>query len=254
MRRGSLVLALVLAHTLSAATQFKYVTESTGDRLIPRRAGTIRVDGVSYRVEPENDLMATASFSTDGGKTVTALNEKLSTYYRPKDSSEMLSSSFFSGMIPDPKVTVKDVSMTEELTDERIAGFAAKKYVLQFAHDVRLTLGGYPVRVFFHATVLLWTTEEIDLAVVPMDLREIRTGLGEVDRKVREALAGVKGFPLKRRMSVTRRYEGGVVMVDAATTTFGDFKTAELSPRELAVPAGYRYEEPVILAPGVVSH
>jgi hypothetical protein len=43
-------------------------------------------------------------------------------------------------------------------------------------------------------------------------------------------------------------------MVDSATTTFADFKTAKLSPGELAVPDGYRYEEPVILAPGVVSH
>lgn len=251
MRRLVLVLALLLANTISAATQFKYVIESTGDRLTPRRAGTIRIDGVSYRVDHEGDILATASFSTDGGKTVTALNENFSTYYRPKDPSETPSSSFFVGKIHDAKVTVKDVSMTEEPTDERIAGFATKKYVLKLAHDVRLTLGGHKVRVFYRSTVLLWMTDEIDLAVLPMDLRELHTGFGEVDRKVREALADVKGFPLKRRMSVTRQYEGGVVMVDAVTTTFDDFKTVDLPPEALAVPAGYHYQEPVIGVPGL---
>jgi hypothetical protein len=101
--------------------------------------------------------------------------------------------------------------------------------------------------------MLLWTTEEIDLAVRPIDLRELHTGFGEVDRKVHEALAGVKGFPLKRRLSVTRQYEGGAVMAETVTTTFDDFKTVNLPPAALAVPAGYRYEEPVILTPGALS-
>jgi hypothetical protein len=142
---------------------------------------------------------------------------------------------------------VKDVSVTEEPTDERIAGFATKKYVLELAHDVRL---GQGVRVFYRATILLWTTEELDLAVLPIDLREFHTGFDEVDRKVREALAGVKGFPLKRRMSVSRQYEGGVAMADTVTITFDDFKTVTLPREALAVPSGYRYEEPVILTPG----
>ena len=100
MRYGVLVLSLLLANTISAATQFKYVTESTGDRLTPRRAGTIRIDGVSYRIDHENDLMAMASFSTDGGKTVTALNEKFSTYYRPEGFAATPGSSFFLGRFP----------------------------------------------------------------------------------------------------------------------------------------------------------
>jgi hypothetical protein len=109
---------------------------------------------------------------------------------------------------------------------------------------------GEKLRVLFRSTVLLWTTEAIELSVVPMDLREIRTGHDAVDPAVKEALSGVKGFPLKRQMSVTRRYEGGQVMVDAMTTTFDDFKTVALPPEALAVPSGYRYEEPVMLFPG----
>jgi hypothetical protein len=143
------------------------------------------------------------------------------------------------------------VVLEEEPTDELIAGHKARKYVLTFGHDVRLTMGPEKVRVIFHSTVLLWTTEEIDLAVVPMDLREIHTGLDAVDAKVSEALSGVKGFPLKRRLAATRQYEGGMVMSDVVTTTFDDFKTVVLPREALAVPAGYRYQEPVIGVPGV---
>lgn len=256
MRRGLLVLALLLANTIGAATQFKYVIESTGARLIPRRAGTVRVDGAAYRVDHEGDnIEASATFSTDGGKTLTALNETLSTYYRPKAlPAETMSSGNYSAPFLDeqtkPVASVKDVVLQEEPTEERIAGHATRKYVLRFVHDVKLKMAGHKVRVIFSTTVLLWTTEEIDLSVDPMNLRELHTGLSGVDQAVREALSGVKGFPMKRRLAVTRQYEGGMVTVDVVTTTFDDFKTVDLPPEALAVPSGYRYQEPVIGVPG----
>jgi hypothetical protein len=256
MRRGLFVLALLLANSIGAATQFKYVIESTGGRLTPRRAGTIRVDGAAYRVDHGGEnLEATATFSTDGGKTVTALNEPLSTYYRPKASAETLSSENYSAPSREeqtkPVASVKDVILEEEPTEERIVGHATRKYILRFTHDVKLKLGGFKVRVIFSSTVLLWTTEEIDLSVDPMDLRELHTGLGVVDQAVNEALSGVKGFPMRRRLAVTRRYEGGVVVSDVVTTTFDDFKIVDLPPEALAVPSGYRYQEPIISFPGL---
>jgi DNA-binding transcriptional regulator YdaS (Cro superfamily) len=84
-----------------------------------------------------------------------------------------------------------------------------------------------------------------------MDLRELHTGLGVVDQAVNEALSGVKGFPMRRRLAVTRRYEGGVVVSDVVTTTFDDFKIVDLPPEALAVPSGYRYQEPIISFPGL---
>ncbi len=262
MRHGLLVLALLLANTAGAATQFKYVVESTGDPLIPRHAGTIRIEGGSYRIDHEggDKLGSTASFSTDGGKTVTALNENLSTYYRPKArpaEATITSSGHYSAPFIEkntkPVVSVKNVILEEESSDERIAGHATRKYVLRFTHDLRVKLGGEKIRVIFGSTVLLWTTEEVDLPDIPMNLREILTGFSTVDQAVNAALSGVKGFPLKRRLAVTRQYEGGRVMVDVITTTFDDFKTVALPPEALAVPAGYHYQEPVIVAPGVES-
>ena len=84
--------------------------------------------------------------------------------------------------------------MTEEPTDERIAGFATKKYVLKVAHDVR-RLGGHRSVCSTAPRSCSGRTEEIDLAVLPMDLRELHTGFDEVDLAVRQALSGVKGLP-----------------------------------------------------------
>lgn len=39
-------------------------------------------------------------------------------------------------------------------------------------------------------------------------------------------------------------------MVDLVTTTFDDFETVDLPAEALAVPPGYRYQEPVIAFPG----
>jgi hypothetical protein len=251
MRRGSLFLVLLLsANTIGAATQFKFVSESTGDPLHPRSAGTIRVDGMSYRVDgDEADLIASASFSTDGGKTVTLLNQQLSTYYQwsKVPSSGAPTSGLYDVLFLEmtPVVSLKDVLLQEEPTDELIAGYPTRKYVLKFAHDVRMTLQGEKLRVIFQSTAEIWTTEKIELSVVPIDLRKILTGQSAVDQAVREALSGVKGFPLKRRLAVTRRYEGGAVMVDLLTTTFDEFKTVDLPREALTVPAGYRYQEPV---------
>jgi hypothetical protein len=259
MRYGSLVLALLLANTISAATQFQFVVESTGDRVIPRRAGTIRIDGGAYRVDYEKaeNPLATASFSIDGGKTVTMLNEQRSTYYRPKaHPSELPSSALYSVPVvltPKAVVKVKDVVLEEQPSEERIAGHSTKKYLLRFTHDVRMRVDGHPVRVIYRSTVSLWTTEDLDLPGVPMNLRELRTELSTVDQAVNAALSGVKGFPLKRHLEVMRKFEGGMEMNAAVTTTFDDFKTAALPPAALAVPAGYRYEAPVILTPGALS-
>lgn len=257
MRRGSLFLVLLLANAISAATQFQFVTQSTGDPLHPRSAGTIRVDGVSYRIDgDEADLIASASFSTDGGKTVTYLNQQLSTYYRSKVlPSEGRSTGLYDAPFLEastkPVVSVKNVLLQEEPTDEVVAGYPTRKYVLTFDHDVRGTLQGEKLRVIFRTTALIWTTEKIELAVAPIDLRVILTGQSAVDPAVREALSGVKGFPLRRRLAVTRRYEGGAVMVDVVTTTFDEFKTVDLPPEALTVPSGYRYQEPVIGFPGL---
>ena len=255
MPRGVIFLVLLLAHTAGAATQFRYVTERQ-DPDKPRSSGTIRIDGASYRIDSDQPgLVSSSTFSTDGGKTKTHLNSTLSTYFVPKknDGSIASSSGLYGvpfGVDKPPVASVKDVVLKEESTDEVIAGFETSKYVLRFMLVLKAETFGEKLRVIIHTTVELWTTRKLELAFNPIDLREILTGESNVDPVVREALSGVKGCPLQRRLTVTRQIEDGMVLTEVSTTTFDDFKTADLPPEALKVPKGYRYQEPVIGLPG----
>ena len=265
MRRGVLFLILLLANTAGAATQFRFAMEwEDPDR--PRFVGTIRIDGASYRVDHDGPaLISSSSFSTDGGKTKTLLNSTLSTYFvskmndgstksgSTKSGSMMSSSALYGvpfGVDTPPVASVKDVVLKEESTGEVIAGFETSKYVLRFMHVLTAETFGEKLRVIFHTTVELWTAPKLELSLDPMGLCEIFTGESDIDPVVREALFGVKGFPLKRRLTVTRQIEGGMVVTEVSTITFDDFKTVALPPEALQVPKGYRYQEPVIGFPG----
>jgi hypothetical protein len=251
MRRAFIFLVLLFPNTAGAATQFRSVTEYQ-DPDSPRSVETIRIDGASYRIDHEGPaLISSAAFSTDGGKTVTRLNSTLSTYFVPRKndgwvahSSQLYGVPF--GVDTPPVASVKDVVLKEESTGEVIAGFATSKYVLRFMHDLKAKTFGETIPVIFHTTVEFWTTRKLELSLGPMDLRAIFTGESTVDPVVREALSGVKGLPLKRRLTVTRQIADGMVMTDVQTTTFDDFKTVDLPPEALKVPKGYRYQEPVI--------
>lgn len=261
MHRGVIVLVLVLlANTAGAATQFRYVMERQ-DPDSPRDAGTVRIDGASYRIDSDRPgLLSSSSFSTDGGKTKTLLNSTLSTYFLstyfvPKKIGPSTASSSGLYGVPfgvdrPPVASVQDVVLKEESTDEVIAGFETSKYVLRFMLVLKAETFGEKLRVIIHTTVELWTTRKLELAFNPIDLREILTGENNVDPVVREALSGVKGCPLKRRLTVTRQIEDGMVLTEVSTTTFDDFKTADLPPEALKVPKGYRYQEPVVGVPG----
>lgn len=145
-----------------------------------------------------------------------------------------------------PAVSLKQVRLREEPTTHLIEGRKTRKYVLNLSYEVKMNVGSEKVRGVFNATAELWTTDEIEASVLPLDPRRIRTGFGVIDASVREALSVVKGFPLERRLSVTRRLAGGAPFTDLVTTSFREFESLATPPQNLDVPPGYRYQEPIL--------
>lgn len=79
------LLLVLFASTTNAGSRFSFVVESTGSPLVRKRAGTIWLSGPSYRVDwTEGVFDQSAVLSLDEGKSETALNSELSTYFRPK--------------------------------------------------------------------------------------------------------------------------------------------------------------------------
>ena len=249
MRIGPLFLAILFATTVGAATQYRYVRTSTGSRLTPKTSATVRLEGKTYRIDWDEIVTASAEFSTDGGKNVVALHRELATWFHGK--AVVPDSTLYSTVtLGKGKVKLKSIALTQEPGSE-IAGYATRKYVLRFAYDIRESIGGNPLRTIFQTTAEMWVTDALDGAVVPLDVRSLQTGEDKVDAAVKDALSAVRGFPLQRRLVVTRQYEGGPAQTDVVTSTFSEFTTAELPPSDLAIPEGYRYQEPVISVPGL---
>lgn len=178
MRRGLQFLLMVLfASTGTAGCRFSFVVESTGDPLVRKRAGTILVVGPSYRVDwTEGAFDSSAVFSVDGGESETALNSERSTYFRPKfllaelpDSRLLAMPPLQSGKVP--TVSVREVRLREEPETHLIEGRKTRKYVLNLSYEVKVNVGSERVRGIFTATAELWTTDEIEVPVLPENLQ-----------------------------------------------------------------------------------
>lgn len=228
------------------------MVESTGDPLNRKRAGTISVDRSSYRVDYEHGGFDTSAlFSADGGKTETALNSTLLTYFAPgRLLADALDSRLFSmpplELVGPPTVTLKEVKLREEPSQHDIDGRKTRKYVLNFSYDITARVGTEKLRAVVRAIAELWTTEELEASYLPLDPRRVRTGFDAVDHSLRQAMTGVKGFPLERRLSVTRRISGGAPFTDLVTTTFSSFEPFAASPQLFEVPSGYRHQNPIL--------
>ncbi|HEX2061919.1 MAG TPA: hypothetical protein VHK90_14355 [Thermoanaerobaculia bacterium] len=248
-----ILLLLLVAPSLEAATRFAFASEVTGNAIARPETGTVVIDGDSYRIDhvpPKPEL--SSLISTDGGKTVTALNAGLRTYYHLNETKQAIG---LLAMIPllqgrPQSVTLDEVSVTEEPAAETIAGFKTRKYVLRLKYRTKTDVGSEVFPTSFTATGEIWTTDAIDSTLDPFQLRRMRTGYDDVDTKLREVLAAVKGFPLMRRLAVSRKIANGRAQTELYTTTFSDFASAEVPAQTFSVPAGYEYQEPVIVAPG----
>ena len=246
--KAFLLAALLLALRADAATRFAFVHEITGNALEKPRRGAVVIDGDSYRVDyvpPKLEL--SSILSTDAGKTETALNAELRTYFDRKTTKHGLS---LLAMIPlgrvAPAVTVKNLSVTEEPTEERIAGLTTRKYVVRLEYVTRTDVGSEIFSTTYTATGEIWTTDAIESPLDPFHLGRVRTTYEVVDEKLREALSVVKGFPLMRRLAVSRKIANGRAQTEMHFVRFSDFEVVAVPPQTFSVPAGYKYQEPVV--------
>jgi hypothetical protein len=75
------------------------------------------------------------------------------------------------------------------------------------------------------------------------------SGIREVDSALAERLAALKGLPVRRSLKATRTIEGGEAVSGTSTLVLSDFRSLPLSADRFAVPAEYRYQKPVLVAP-----
>jgi hypothetical protein len=257
MLRYAIAAVLLITATASqAATTYRATTTIKGRLKRTPRVERVIADGDNRRLTVEqqdepftHDIL----LSTDGGKTVTALNTPLQSWFdfailQPSTSSLKI---LKGTAIKDPKVTV-----SEESGNEPIFGFPVRKFVIRASFTSEEDYGGTKVKRENAVTTLLWTTDKIDGALA-FPAAVFVTGVASIDAELRQKTAAmISGFPLREVRTYSRAYEGGEPTIEMITTEVDDIRTVQSPPAtQFAKPAGYINQPPIISgAPVVISH
>jgi hypothetical protein len=250
MRNLGIAAVLFLAAS-TAQTATTYRTTVTTKYRSERRVVVQRiiVDGDNRRLtveHPEEPFTYDVLLSTDGGRTVTALNTALHTWY---EAPKPWASTFLPVSIPTEIKNAK-ATVTEEPSTETIAGFPVRKFVIRAGYTSREDFSGTKVNRIHTMTTLLWTTDKLDRSLA-FPILEITTRVESLDAELRQKSAAIPGFPLRCVTSLSHAYEGGEPSVEMRTSEVEEIRTVAPPPATLFVrPAGYVHQEPVIGAPG----
>ena len=256
MRRYAIAAVVIFATAaLQAATTYRVTTIVRGRlKQIPSVERVI-ADGDNRRLtieQQDEPFTHDVLLSADGGKTITALNTPLRTWFdftvlgspsrlKPRRAAE----------IKDPKVTV-----WEESGNEPILGFPVRKFVVRASFTSQENYGGTKVKRENAMTKLVWTTDKIEATLAfPADV--FVTGVRSIDAELRQKTAAIiSGFPLREVTTFSQAYEGGAPSVETITTEVDDIRTVPSPPvTQFAKPAGYVNQPPIISgAPLVISH
>lgn len=255
MIRALTVAALLLATTaLQAATTYRITTTIKGRlKQIPTVERVI-ADGQNRRLNVEQQdepFTHDVLLSTDGGKTITALNTPLRTWF---DFAVLHAPSMLkprrAAAIKNPAVTVR-----EESGAEPISGFPVRTFVIRATFTAEENYGGTKVKRENAMTMMLWTTDKID-AALDFPPRTFVTGVDAIDAELRQKTAIISGFPLRAMTTYSQAYEGGAPTVETIKAEVDDVRTVPSFPAaQFEKPAGYVNQPPIISgAPVVISH
>ena len=133
------------------------------------------------------------------------------------------------------------------------ANCAGRKTIVNLDYVVDLDLGIESISGRVEATATFWMTDEIAIAL-PVDLRPgFKTGFAEIDVKVSDALAALRGFPLKQELRITSRSAAEPPSTVRLEIVIDSFETSGCDAACFQVPKGFVLREPLIGVPGVES-
>lgn len=248
---------LLLSTPVWAGDVFRFTIDRDGPLARPVK-GRVLVEGSSYRVEldrlGDGPRALDVIVSRDGGMLETSIDLERRTYFEFKGYTRGAGSRLFSLFpgVASKTSTVSNVQLQAAGGNEpeMVSGLAARRHEIRLSYDVAVKFPAETVRgkVTLHATYWLAAGKETTL---PRMLRPaIWTDLPEIDGRLAEAHASLRGLPVKQQVSITAEVEQGVTQSESWTTTIYDLATAATRPSLFEVPKGFTYKEPEAVAPG----
>lgn len=246
LRIPLLLLVLATGCPLLAATEF---TLHVASEASPERSGTWRVhaEGRQFRADLQGTSIMYDSVLSAGpdSDSVIFLNSAMKTWFDPETSPAFrLQSRFLS-----PLAKGRATKIRWKLDSEKLEGGMA--YVGDLTYVVTGDVaGGYRTNVTVSARIEIETTHQYEAGLWPGSILPV-TKHEEVDAQLAAAEAQIEGFPTRLKLTTVRTYEGGAPYTDVMSVTVSGITSVQTQASRFVRPEGYRYERPVVAAPGV---
>lgn len=269
----ALTLLLLLNGPAFAGTVYSFVTETRGGFEDGTTKGRLIVDGERFRMErePNDDPMVShVVVSKDGGEHRFALDPEARTFFELEKIEATTTSPLF-WLIPvagDRFVENVKIETLQAAEPETVAGSTVRRraITLSYALTIKITPPEPPpgrppfkgpretVRGTVKLDAVYWMAE--DQAPLPAGIfvPDIRTGFPEVDGKLADALAALRGLAVKQQVTVST--EGDSYMAarsSSVTTTIEGSRPFKTQAALFEVPSGFRMHKPEFSGPGLAG-
>jgi hypothetical protein len=263
MRRVPLFAALILVSRLSvrpahSAGGFTYQFSTTIEGDYPTHAaGTVVFDGehwrIDYQPQPDQVTDLNAITAGDDGRLI-AINDSLRTWFRLPNRDRVSTENSLFSYGRDVRVSKLRVTSPAANSVTASADQAGREYRINFSYAIASGQGEAIVRGDVAGEIVLWTALLPETRGMPWKPLDLHTGLAQVDAALQQYLAGITGSTFRARVTVSRTLEGGATLKQVITRQIGPVTAAATATGTFAVPAGYRYQEPVIGGAGVAGN
>ncbi len=196
----------------------------------------------------------------DGGARRLAVDRMAQTYYDRAHYREPPVKTATLGVFRPPQPatveSVSDMRVNVRTDPKRIdaAGLSCVHVVLEVSYRLNLALLGTRFPATVQATAAYDVTDSLPVARLPYDHGTVSLVTGEdtVDRAIAERLAATAsaaGISVKTVIQARRQIESSPATEETLKITLENFREVKVPPGTFDLPAGLRFQEPVMVGP-----
>jgi hypothetical protein len=250
---------LLLSAPAWAGEMYSFTLEKRDGLDDDLRRGRVFVEGNRYRLEldpgEEPRSYEVAIWKGESAESI-FLDPESRTYYTGQKTEPQWPSDFMLWLYSmREKKTVSNVRLEvqEAPSLETVSGQPTRRHGIRVSYDLAVQHLAETLRGTVTIEWVSWRVEERSLLVAQQLQPWVHTLFPEVDGPLNEALAKLRGFPIKQRVTSTADLKQGELQTHVITNTIHDIKPAETRPDLFEIPKGYTYKKPEITFPGAAS-
>lgn len=243
----ALLLALAFAHPAAAGWTIDFTIHNQSSASYSYRGRAfVEGDSVRYEVLEGKHVLfnpAMTVISRQSGKTLIVLDHRMKTYFM-RDARNMVGpvSTWRAPGQYDTSAISSRITKDEAAKGD-IAGRAAARYALKASYNVAMKIEGEKLRAHVDADSDVWVLEGKNESM-PYGLTfALKSGIPEIDSQLEKRI-GAKGFPIRGKLSVTRRIGDGDAITESITFDVDRIEETKQPDSLFTPPPNYTWREP----------